>query len=262
MPPLGNTFRSAEPMLHELLAQVHRGALQLPEFQRGWVWDDERIRRLIASASLSYPIGAAMLMETGGDGVNFSPRLVEGVVLTPQPKLDRLVLDGQQRFTSLYRFLRSGRPVVTPPEKGDRIERVYYLDIARCIDPQVDRVDAVIGVPVDRVSRKNFNRDIELDLRTPELDHARGYFPIALMFDHVVQMVWQHAYLKHHQYAPPFIEQWNRFQDEVWLRFQQHKVPVIELMRGTDKEAVYQVFETRAAKLLDLVRLHLPSATV
>lgn len=243
MPPLGNTFRTAEPMLHELLEQVHKGALQLPDFQRGWVWDDERIRRLIASVSLSYPIGAAMLMETGGDGVNFSPRLFEGVELSAPVKPERLVLDGQQRFTSLYRALRSGRPVVTQTDKGERIERVYYLDIERCIDPAVDRVDTVIGVPADKVIRKNFNRDIELDLRTLDLEIKRGYFPLALVFDHIGQMTWQQAYLKHHQYAQPVIDRWNQFQSEVWLRFQQYKVPVIELMRGTDKEAVCQVFE-------------------
>jgi hypothetical protein len=81
MTPILSTFRTNEPFLSELLEQAHRGELQLPDFQRGWVWDDHRIRALIASISLSYPIGAAMFMEAGGDGVRFAPRPIEGVTL-------------------------------------------------------------------------------------------------------------------------------------------------------------------------------------
>ena len=68
MSTTGSTFRTAEPHLHELLEDIHKGKIQLPDFQRGWVWDDDHIRALIASVSLSYPIGAVMLLETGGDG--------------------------------------------------------------------------------------------------------------------------------------------------------------------------------------------------
>ena len=39
-----STFRTAEPDLTKLLEQVHAGELQLPDFQRGWVWDDDHIR--------------------------------------------------------------------------------------------------------------------------------------------------------------------------------------------------------------------------
>src|SRR4051812_24825337 len=120
-----NTFETNEPALHELLEDIHRGKIQLPDFQRGWVWDDDHIRDLIASVSRSFPIGAVMMMETGGDGAKFKPRAVQGVVLghAPDPKL--LILDGQQRLTSLYLALRSGKAVLTRTAKGEDIERVY-----------------------------------------------------------------------------------------------------------------------------------------
>jgi len=51
----------------------------LPDFQRGWVWDDNHIRALISSVSLAYPIGVIMILETGGNGIKFKPRSVEGV---------------------------------------------------------------------------------------------------------------------------------------------------------------------------------------
>jgi len=40
------------------------GKIQLPVFQRGWIWDDNRIKGLLASVAKSFPIGA-MLLETG-----------------------------------------------------------------------------------------------------------------------------------------------------------------------------------------------------
>ena len=58
---VGSTFRTGEPDLTKLLDQIHIGEIQLPDFQRGWVRDDDHLRSLIASISLSYPIGSVML---------------------------------------------------------------------------------------------------------------------------------------------------------------------------------------------------------
>ncbi|MFR0876262.1 MAG: hypothetical protein ACLSHC_18030 [Bilophila wadsworthia] len=48
------SFRTAEPNLKDVLADIHNGIIQLPDFQREWVWDD-RFLELIASVSLSFP---------------------------------------------------------------------------------------------------------------------------------------------------------------------------------------------------------------
>lgn len=56
------TFRTAEPALKDVLDSIAKGEMQLPDFQRGWVWDDEHIRSLIASLSRSCPIGAVMFL--------------------------------------------------------------------------------------------------------------------------------------------------------------------------------------------------------
>jgi uncharacterized protein with ParB-like and HNH nuclease domain len=70
-----STFETNEPLLAKLLEEIGDGTIQLPDFQRGWVWDDEHIRSLIASVTLAYPIGAIMILQMGGDGVRFLPRL-------------------------------------------------------------------------------------------------------------------------------------------------------------------------------------------
>src|SRR5581483_4271156 len=105
------TFQSPDLPLREILDDIRAGKVQLPDFQRDWVWDDDHVVSLLASVSLSYPIGAVMLLETGADTTVFKPRLVESVELSDPPRPELLILDGQQRLTSLYGALRSGKPV-------------------------------------------------------------------------------------------------------------------------------------------------------
>lgn len=234
-------FRTAEPALKDVLDAIAKGETQLPDFQRGWVWDDNHIKSLIASLSLSYPIGAVMFLEAGG--VPFKPRLFEGVILEPAPKPRILVLDGQQRLTSMYLSLRSGLPVKTKTEKGAEVNRYYFLDMAKCLDPAEDREDAVKSVPETFKVTSDFGRKIDLDLSTPDLQFAQKMFPIALMFDTQGFMQWKMGYATHHANESPPMLFLMQFEQEIWLRFQQFKVPAIELTQDTPREAVCQVFE-------------------
>lgn len=61
------TFDSTKRSLPDLLKEVLEGKIQLPDFQRGWVWDDEHVKSLLESIARSFPIGSVMLLETGGD---------------------------------------------------------------------------------------------------------------------------------------------------------------------------------------------------
>lgn len=54
------TFDSTKSFLKDILKDTTTGEIQLPDFQRGWVWDDERIKSLLASVSLSKRIGKTM----------------------------------------------------------------------------------------------------------------------------------------------------------------------------------------------------------
>ena len=97
----GSTFQTNPVDLHRLLDECHRGLIQLPDFQRSWVWDEDRIKSLIASISRAFPVGALMSLDTGGP-VSFKPRPIEGAPLEAKSTAPRsLLLDGQQRMTSL-----------------------------------------------------------------------------------------------------------------------------------------------------------------
>jgi uncharacterized protein with ParB-like and HNH nuclease domain len=107
---IGASFDTTKTPLQDLLLRVDSGKLQLPDFQRPWVWDDERIRTLLASVSVSFPIGAVMLLQTGGPDVRFKPQPLVGthsrlVSIAPET----LILDGQQRLTALYQVPRASR---------------------------------------------------------------------------------------------------------------------------------------------------------
>ena len=52
--------------LRELLQSAYSGMLQLPDFQRSYVWNDDDVKSLIASVSLGYPVGALLTLRTGG----------------------------------------------------------------------------------------------------------------------------------------------------------------------------------------------------
>jgi hypothetical protein len=239
----GSTFQTNEPLVASLLQQVGDGHIQLPDFQRGWVWDDSHIRSLIASVSLSHPIGAIMTLQTGGESVRFKPRLVEGVKLAQAPQPANLILDGQQRVTALYLALCSQEAVPTTTDTDEPIRRFYYLDMARCLDSDIERMDAVISVPEDRIAKSDFGRQIELDVSTAAGEFACGLFPLRFAFDAAAALNWIAGYQEHFGYDKEKIRFVNAFQKEVWQRFQQYKIPVIELLHDTEKEAVCQVFE-------------------
>jgi hypothetical protein len=151
---IGASFDSTKTPLQELLVRADGGKLQLPDFQRGWVCDDDRIRSLLASVSVSFPIGAVMLLETGREHIRFKPRPLAGTheqLRTVPP--EALILDGQQRLTSLYQALMSQTVVETKDAKNKPIRRWYYIDMKKAVEADADREDALFSVPEDKRTR-------------------------------------------------------------------------------------------------------------
>lgn len=234
------TFDSTKRPLLELLADISKGKIQLPDFQRGWIWDDSHIKSLLASVSVSYPIGAVMLLQTGGEGVRFKPRAVEGTEAQLNgAKPEFLILDGQQRLTSLFQALRASTPVRTKDTKGQVIHRWYYIDMKEALREGADLEDAIVAVPENRVSR-DFRGQAVLDLSSAEKEYELEMFPFARIFD---SADWRTGHQEHFDYDQQRSKLFNRFEKEVVKRFEQYQVPVISLLKETPKEAVCQVFE-------------------
>ena len=114
------------------------------------MWDDDRIRSLLASISLGYPIGAVMMLRAGGIVSASSSVPSRGAPTPVQRDAERLILDGQRRLTSLFQSRRLDGPVLTRDQRGREIERWYYVDMQRALDPNGDREEAVVALPADR----------------------------------------------------------------------------------------------------------------
>lgn len=238
----GSTFQTNPYDLYKLLEECDRGIIQLPDFQRSWVWDEDRIKSLVASVSRAFPVGALMTLDTGGE-VNFKPRPVEGAPERAKNETPRsLLLDGQQRMTSLYQVTLRDKVVETVTPKNKKVKRWFYIDIRKALEPGVDREEAIVSVPEDRIIRKDFGRAVALDLSTPEHEYDALMYPVTRVFD------WD-------RWQDGFDQRWKGdsndstreifriFKREVLENFKYYRLPVISLDRSTSKEAVCVVFE-------------------
>lgn len=87
-----------------LLDQIDNGQTALPEFQRGYVWNRDQVRGLMISLYKRYPVGSLLSWATNASSVGHrgEHHLNAGTV--------NLLLDGQQRITSLYGIVRGRAP--------------------------------------------------------------------------------------------------------------------------------------------------------
>src|ERR1700741_1391713 len=96
-----------EASVEELVGMIERGELRLPEMQRRYVWRSTRVRDLLDSLYRGYPSGAILLWKTDES----VPLQEFSVAQKANPyQSTRLLLDGQQRLTSLSAVIR-GQPV-------------------------------------------------------------------------------------------------------------------------------------------------------
>ncbi|MDZ4858567.1 MAG: DUF262 domain-containing protein [Candidatus Hydrogenedentes bacterium] len=129
----------AEASVEELVGMIKRGELRLPEMQRRYVWRSTRVRDLLDSLYRGYPSGAILLWET-----DEHVPLQDFAVAQDESSFQntRLLLDGQQRLTSLSAVIR-GEPVSVRGRKKP-IELLFNLDhpeeltVVTEVDDQLD----------------------------------------------------------------------------------------------------------------------------
>ena len=252
------TFKTNPRLLKELLRQCGEGEVQLPDFQRSWVWAEDRIQGLIASISRAFPIGALMTLESRHNGSEiFARRPVEGALPNAGNSYpDELLLDGQQRMTSLYQTCLRRTVVKTITPKNKVVYRWFYIDIRKALEPGADREEAIFGVPEDRRLKRNFDREIVLDLSTRENEIGQMMFPLNCVFD---WDEWQEDFGDYwiKQGDAPKRDLFKEFKREVLVNFDSYQVPVITLANDTSHEAVCLVFEkvNTGGKALDAFEL-------
>lgn len=239
------SFDTTKTSLKDLLTEVHGGKLQLPDFQRDYVWDEDGVRSLLASIAKGFPVGALLTLERGGS-VEFKPR---GLCGTPfelkpeneQPEPEKLLLDGQQRMTSLYQAIYSTKPAQVRTQKGKKVERYFYLDIELATRAGGDFEDAILTIPVDRIEKGVFGKPEGLDLSSRPLEYGNLMFPLNKALD---PTEWIFACVGFwSERGEQRMTQLLQFQKDVLERIQTYAMPVIRLGKDNSREAVCTVFE-------------------
>lgn len=126
-------FKQIDFSLANLIEYIAIGDIGLPDLQRPFVWPNKKVRDLFDSMYQGYPVGYLLLWESGATE-NARAIGIEEKSRTP----NLLVIDGQQRLTSLYAVLR-GMPVKRESFREERIQIAF-----RPLDEKFEVCDAAI----------------------------------------------------------------------------------------------------------------------
>lgn len=226
-------FQSPLYLLSEYIKWTTEGEIQLPDFQREYKWEDERIRQLLITVLRGHPMGIVMLLQTGNNEIHFKPRPVEGTHVPAGTPANYLLLDGQQRLTSLTQSLTGDGIVSTTDSRGKMLDRRYYVDMRMALEGE-DRMDeAVISVPGDGVEKTDFGRVILRDYSTAQKEREAEMFPLRLLYGDAMSWLFE---LGDRELA-------KEFNEKILKPASTYDIPAIELDRTTSKAAVATVFE-------------------
>ena len=100
-------FSNTTLTVNQLIEKIDTGELGLPELQRPFIWKDSKVRDLFDSLMRGYPIGYLMLWECP----SLEKKKSIGVDLHSYDSPKEIIIDGQQRLTSLYAVMK-GKKVI------------------------------------------------------------------------------------------------------------------------------------------------------
>jgi hypothetical protein len=169
----GRLMAKTDISIGDLVSMIQRGELQLPEMQRRYVWTSTRVRDLLDSLYRGYPSGTILVWETDSS----APTREMAVVTNSNPySASKLLLDGQQRLTSLSAVMR-GEPVTVknrrrpvdiafnldhpegPPVESQEIDddsdSPTVIDSSDTSDDEPDEAERIESV-LDRLNRRAF----------------------------------------------------------------------------------------------------------
>jgi hypothetical protein len=220
-----NLFEDTNPRaLKDLLAEVHSLTMALPEFQRDFVWDPSATQELIVSIAHNYPAGSILRVRDGKRV--FAARQFEGAPELGGHQHTFLVLDGQQRLTSLYQAFYG---------VGDHR---YYLDLKKLMNGS-DFEDAVFNV---RTTTKWCREHETLALQAREL-----VLPLSLLrggSGGFLQWLLQVTNPLEPQARTSMLDALTHINDD-WIKvIDDYHFPVVTLSDSTEADALCTIFET------------------
>jgi hypothetical protein len=220
-----HSYPTLEP-LKFLLEMIHNRVMALPDFQRDFVWDPYATDELIESIISNYPAGSLLRIKNG-EQLLFQPRAFEGAPELNGTKPAYLILDGQQRLTSLYQAFYG---------KG---EHRYYLDLAG-LEKGNDLEDCAFYVKAE---------DGEKKYGSTEQQAKSLVFPMEKVFGTVGGFSgWQNQVLRiRGGEAAEILDMQERLTKlhNDWIKpIEEYDFPMVTLNEETPGAAVCMIFET------------------
>lgn len=220
-----HSYPTSEP-LKFMLSLIHNREMALPDFQRDFVWDPSATDELIESIISNFPAGSLLRIKNGHQ-LLFQPRAIEGSpALSKDHAPSYLILDGQQRLTSLYQALYGAG------------EHRYYLDLAG-LEEGKDLEDCAFYLRAD---------EGQAEFGTIEQQAAKLVFPMGALFGAPGFHGWatkvQSVRCKDMAEMLDLQARLNTLHKE-WLEpVEQYEFPMVTLNENTSGEAVCTIFET------------------
>lgn len=220
--------------LFELLDDVRKGLIVIPDFQRDFIWDLKQIEELLNSVINGYFIGSILLLESSLNNLRFAPRLIRGV---QQGQINRnghytikYILDGQQRITSLYYAFFE--PNVPLSDDTNFVCKFYIrpdvLDIFGLVDPE------------DIVRRLRLGRELKdklFEIYRNQYGIDIKYLPTIGIFKNKETF---EAYINSNtSLTKSYIDKLR----EIFDKIQRYTIPIITLPTETSDEDIVNTFE-------------------
>jgi hypothetical protein len=220
-----HSYPTSEP-LKFMLSLIHNREMALPDFQRDFVWDPSATDELIESIISNFPAGSLLRIKNGHE-LLFHPRAIQGApALANGAAPSYLILDGQQRLTSLYQALYG---------VGDHH---YYLDLAG-FEAGKDLEDCAFYLKAD---------EGQAQFGSPEQQAEKLVFPLGELFGGSGFQAWattvQALRCKNMEDMLNLQARLNKLHEE-WIEpVEQYEFPMVTLNENTSGEAVCTIFET------------------
>ena len=220
-----NLFEDTNPRaLKDLLAEIHNRSTALPDFQRDFVWEPGATQELIVSIASNYPAGSILRVRDAKRV--FAAREFEGAPPLDGAKHTFLVLDGQQRLTSLYQaFYGVG-------------EHRYFLDLGKLTDG-ADFEEAIFHV---RATTKWAKAREDFALQAKEL-----LLPLSVLKGGAggfLQWILQVTNPMPATERTQMLDALTRL-NELWIKtIDDYHFPVVTLSDKTEADALCTIFET------------------
>ena len=223
---MGKIFDTTPEKLGFLLESIHNREIALPDFQRDFVWDARATEELIESICQNYPAGSLLRIKNSKD-FYFAPREFYGSPALDGKQPSYLVLDGQQRLTSLYQALYGA---------GDHR---YFVNLQALISG--DDLEACVFYTNRRDGQKFYG--------TVQQQSNQLVFPLARVFGTGEGFDgWLDEVLELRSESADDLKVLKKKLREAYRQsidpLEQYEFPMVTLAEGTKAEAVCTIFET------------------